>query len=105
MMPDNCAGERRNFMLRVRLTPNEENALEKMAQQNSTDISSLVRNVLFKYNPLTAAREEIQKAVNYVKNTAKRAYSGAREKARELYDKMPDYIPEDPAYAVTGIYK
>lgn len=104
MMPDNCAGERRNFMLRVRLTPNEENALEKMAQETSQDISSLVRNVLFKYNPLTAAKEEIQRAVNYVKNTAKRAYFGAREKARELYDRMPEYVPEDPAYAVAPNY-
>jgi len=105
MIPDNCAGERRNHRLHIRLTPGEDIALEKMAQENGTDVSGLVRNVLFRYNPLAAAKEEIQRAVNGVRNVAKKAYSGARAKARELYDRVAEYVPEDPAYAMAPAYK
>ena len=103
MIPENCAGQRRNHILRVRLTPGEDVALEKMAQDNGTDISGLVREVLFNHNPFTSAREEIQSAVNGVRERVKRAYSNGKEKVMQLYDNIGGYVPMEPEYAVANM--
>lgn len=100
MMPDNCAGRRRNHRFEMRLTADEEVALEKMAQENGQDVSGLVRNVLFKYNPLTAAKEEIQNAINGARETIRKGYSRARERVQQLYDNMGEYVPMEPEYSV-----
>lgn len=95
MIPNNSCGERRNHRLHIRLTSDEESVLEKMAEENGKDVSGLVRGLLFKYNPLTAAKEEIQRAVGYVK----KGYERVVDKVQNTIYPEDNYVPFSPAYA------
>ena len=104
MFIPNNPTHKRTKLLRVKLTKDEESVLEKMADSYNINVSNFVREKVFG-RMADYARNEIQNAVNSVRETVRRGYSTARERVRQLYDNMGEYVPMELDYAVAPVYK
>jgi len=92
---DDKIGDRRNALLQVRLTSEEEKRLENMASSYSMDKSDLVRQRLFG-RAADYAKSEISNAIAKVKS----GYQRNAQKVKSYFTEPGDiYLP---AYAPTA---
>lgn len=90
---DGKIGNRRNTLLRVRLTPEEESKLENMAASYNMDKSELVRQRLFG-RTADYIKSEISNAIAKVKNGYQRTTQGVKSYFTDPEDAyLPAYAP------------
>ena len=100
---DDKIGERRNALLQVRLTSEEEKRLENMASSYSMDKSDLVRQRLFG-RTADYVKSEISNAIEKVKNGYQRSAQRIKSYFTEPEDiYMPAYAPA--AYGTNTGYR
>jgi len=90
---DGKIGDRKNFLLRVRLSDDQRKSLENMAASYKTDMSELVRQRLFGRTS-DYVKSEINNAISKVKNGYQRTsqrVKGYFTDPEDIY--MPAYAP------------
>ena len=94
---DGKIGDRKNFLLRVRLSDDQKKSLENMATSYKTDMSELVRQRLFG-RTADYVKSEISNAISKVKN----GYQRSSQRVKDYFAEPSDaYLF---AYAPAGSY-
>ena len=100
---DDKIGDRRNALLQVRLTSEEEKRLENMASSYNMDKSDLVRQRLFG-RTADYIKSEISNAIAKVKNGYQRSAQRVKSYFTEPGDiYLPAYAPA--AYGINTSYR
>ena len=100
---DGKIGNRRNTLLRVRLTSEEKSKLEDMAASYNIDKSELIRQRLFG-RAIDYAKSEISNAIAKVKNGYQRTAQSVKSYFTDPEDVyLPAYAPA--SYGITTSYR
>lgn len=87
---DGKIGNRKNFLLRVRITDEQKKELDDMVAAYNTDMSNLTRQRLFRRPNIDYAKSEINNAIAKVKN----GYQRTTQRVKEYFTEPEDiYLP------------